>query len=72
MSRCGNGSYSKIRLKWNCKVGNENTNKVKEEKDLGVIIQDNTSPERYSKKVNEDMHGCLEYEFFLTIWIRKS
>ena len=38
---------SKRRSKWSYKMGQEEIPKTKEEKDLGVVIQDTLSPERH-------------------------
>ena len=39
------------RPNWTYKIGNEAINKKKEEKDLGVIVQDNLSPEKHINKI---------------------
>ncbi len=41
---------SGTRVKGHYKLGNDNLNKKTEEKDLGVIITDNLSPERHVNK----------------------
>ena len=45
MSCDGAGKNSKIMPKWSYKMGQEEILKTKEEKDLGVVIQDTLSPE---------------------------
>ena len=42
---------SKRRPKWNYKVGQEEIPKTKEEKDLGVVIQDTLNPEQHINKL---------------------
>ena len=42
---------SKRRPKWNYKIGQEEIPKTKEEKDLGVVIQDTLSPEQHLNKL---------------------
>ena len=38
---------SKIRPKWSYRMGQEGISKTKEEKDLGMVIQDTLNPEQH-------------------------
>ena len=40
-------------------MGNENISKKKEEKDLGVIIMDNMSPEKHINKITSQTYNLL-------------
>ena len=42
---------SKRRPKWSYKIGQEEISKTKEEKDLGVMIQDTLNPEQLINKL---------------------
>ena len=42
---------SKTRPKWSYKIGQEEIPRTKEEKDLGVVIQDTLNPEQHINKL---------------------
>ena len=50
---------SKKRPSWNYKMGGETVTKSKEEKDLGVIIQDTLSPERHINNIFGSTYNLL-------------
>ena len=56
---------SKRRPKWSYKIGQEEIPKIKEEKDLGVVIQDTLNPEQHINK----LFG-LTYEYRMVANIR--
>ena len=50
---------SKRRPKWNYKIGQEKIPKTKQEKDLGVVIQDTLNPEQHMNKIFGSTLGWL-------------
>ena len=50
---------SKRRHRDGYSIGMENINKKKEEKDLGVIIMDNMSPEKRINEITDETHNLL-------------
>ena len=47
------------RPNWTYKIGNEVISKKREEKDLGVIVQDNLSPEKHISRIIGGAYGLL-------------
>ncbi len=50
---------SEKRPSWTYKMGNEETTKVHEEKDLGVILQDSQQSEKHVGKIFRDKHRMV-------------
>ena len=44
---------------WNYKMGNNTIEKMKEEKHLGVIIQNNLSPEKHIGRITREIYKLL-------------
>ena len=57
---------SKRRPKWGYKIGHEEILKTKEEKDLGVVIQDTLNPEQHINKLFGSTYRMLAITW---IWI---